>query len=66
MINDLVINGACVWKYVDDTTASEVVGKGEVSSGQIIADKVAAWSLANRVQLNNEKVQTQRTSNLFC
>ena len=66
MINDLVINGACVWKYVDDTTASEVVEKGEVSSAQIIADKVAAWSLANRVQLNNEKVQTQRTWNLFC
>lgn len=28
--NDLVINGTCVWKYVDDTTASEVVRKGEV------------------------------------
>ena len=38
-----------VWKYVDDTTASEVVGKGEVSSAQIIDDKVAEWSLANRV-----------------
>ena len=49
MINDLVINGACVWKYVDDTTASDVVGKGEVSSAQIIADKVAEWSLANKV-----------------
>ena len=62
MINDLVINGACVWKYVDDTTASEVVGKGEVSSAQIIADKVAEWSLANRVQLNNEKCKELRIS----
>ena len=30
-----------VWKYVDDTTATEVVRKGEVSSAQIIADKLA-------------------------
>ena len=62
MINDLVINGACVWKHVDDTTASEVVGKGEVSSAQIIADKVAEWSLANTVQLNNEKCKDLRIS----
>ena len=46
MINDLV-NGACFWKYVDDTTAYEVVGKAEVSSAQIIADRVAKWSLAS-------------------
>ena len=58
----MVINGACVWKYVDDTTASEVVGKGEISSAQIIADKVAEWSLANRVQLNNEKCKELRIS----
>ena len=62
MINDLVINGACVWKYVDDTTASDVVGKGEVSSAQIIADKVAEWSLANRVLFNNEKFKELRIS----
>ena len=62
MINNLVINGACVWKYVDDTTASEVVGKDEVSSAQIIAHKVAEWSLANRVQLNNEKCKELRIS----
>ena len=62
MINDLVINGACVWKYVDDTTASEVVGKSVVCSAQIIADKVAEWSLANRVQLNNEKCKELRIS----
>ena len=62
MINDLEINGSCVWKYVDDTTASEVVGMGKVSSAQIIADKVAEWSLANRVQLNNEKCKELRIS----
>ena len=53
MINYQVINGTCVWKYVDDTTASEVVGKGKV---------VAEWSLANRVQLNNEKCKELRIS----
>ncbi|XP_022796427.1 uncharacterized protein LOC111334876 [Stylophora pistillata] len=47
MINDLVIDGGRVWKYVDNTNASEVVGKGAVSSAQIIADKVVEWSLAN-------------------
>ena len=62
MINDLVVNGGCVWKYVDDTTASEVVGKGAVSSAQIIADKVAEWSLTKRVQLNNEKCKELRIS----
>ena len=60
MINDLAFNGACVWKYVDDTTASEVVGKAEVSSAQIIADKVAEWFPDNRVQLNNEKCKEPR------
>ena len=39
--------------YVDDTvTASKVVRKGEVSSAQIIADKVVEWSLANSIMRN--------------
>ena len=28
MINDLAVNNALFWKYVDDTTASEIVSKG--------------------------------------
>ena len=43
-------------------TASEVVGKGELSSAQIIAGKEAKWSLANRVQLNIEKCKELRIS----
>ena len=35
MINDLVVSDACVWKYVDDTTSSEVVRKGETSGSQL-------------------------------
>ena len=50
MINDLVLSDSCVWKYVDDTTTSEVVPKGGISGAQTIADKVAEWSQNNRVQ----------------
>lgn len=46
MMNDLIIDDARVWTYVDDTNASEIVRKGGVSSAQIIADKVVEWSLA--------------------
>ena len=57
MINDLVINGACVWKYVDDTTytASEVVGKGEVSSAQIIAELSGLWLTEPNSVMRNAK-----------
>ena len=41
MINDLVVENACLWKYIDDTTISETVAKGEPSS----------WA----VQLNTDK-----------
>ena len=42
LINDLDAGHlANVWKYVDDTTASEVVAKGNRSCAQEIADKVA-------------------------
>ena len=30
MINDLVVKKARLWKYVDDTTISETVAKGEL------------------------------------
>ena len=36
-------------KYVDDTTASQVVHKGDDSNAQQIANRVANWSLKNRV-----------------
>ena len=43
------------WKYVDNTTAAEVVAKGKKSHVQEIADSVTAWSRANRVPLNIDK-----------
>lgn len=58
LINDLEVSSginAEMWKYVDDTTTSEVVIKGKASISQRIADRVIKWSSKNRVQLNNDK-----------
>ena len=56
LINDLEINNAGnIWKYVDDTTTSEIVVKGASSNSQLIADTVVQWSFENRVKLNTEK-----------
>ena len=65
LINDLSLSdnlNAKLWKYVDDTTSSEVVPKGCDSNAQQIADKVAQWSSDNRVKLNNEKCNELRIS----
>ena len=35
-INDLAEHDALLWKYVDDTTASEIVSKGDQSNAQAI------------------------------
>ena len=63
LINDLDVDDLVnVWKYVDDTTTSEVVAKGNRSCAQEIADKVAAWSMQNRVKLNSDKCKEFRIS----
>ena len=59
MINDLDTN-AQQWKYVDDTTVSEVVVKGGESRMQAIANRVIEWSHENRVQLNADKCKELR------
>ena len=50
MIDDLVVKNARLWKYVDDTTISETVAKGELSNAQRTTDRVVQWSLENRIQ----------------
>ena len=62
MINDLAINNASIWKYVDDTTESKVIRKGQVSNAQTIADEVAEWSNRKRVKLNIDKCNELRIS----
>ena len=50
------------WKYVDNTTISEVITKGEKSNAQAMVDKVIHWSTVNRVKLNSEKCKELRIS----
>ena len=61
MINNLDTN-AQHWKYVDDTTVSEVVVKGREIHVQAIADSIIEWSHENRVQLNADKCKELRIS----
>ena len=46
MINDLVVKNARLWKYVDDTTISKTVAKGEliISNAHRTKDRVVQWS----------------------
>ena len=64
LINDLEISSlnAQLWKYVDDTTISEIVAKGNESKSQLITNQVIQWSINNRVQLNNDKCKELRIS----
>ena len=45
-INDLTVSNASIWKYVDDTTTSEVIEKGHHSEAQGIVNEVVNWSLS--------------------
>ena len=62
LINDLVLNdkNAYLWKYVDDTTSSEIVAKGHPSCSQNIADSIVQWSSRNKLKLNDEKCKELR------
>lgn len=62
MINYLAITNALLWKYVDDTRASEVVTKGQICNAQTTPDEVADWSNGNRVKLNTRKCKELRIS----
>ena len=59
MFNDLVTPSALfgMWKYVDDTTLSEKVPKGQQSRAQEAVDHVSNWSAENLFQLNLEKTK---------
>ena len=65
LINDLEISSlnAQLWKYVDDTTTSEIVAKGNESKSKLIANQVIQWSIDDRVQLNNYKCK--KAANFF-
>ena len=58
----LVVENARLWRYVDDTTISETVAKGELGNAQRTTERVVQWSLENRVQLNTDKCKEMRIS----
>lgn len=62
IINDLSILDALLWKYVDDTTVSELIPKGQSSSAQEYVDSVADWSVGNRFQSKIDKCKEIRIS----
>ena len=62
MINDLKATQADFLKYIDYSTASEIVPKHSVSNAQNVADTVSMWSIENRVQLNPDKCKKLRIS----
>ena len=62
MINDLNAGEADMWKYVDDTTISEVIVKGGESCIQQIVDDLAIQARDNGFQLNERKCKELRIS----
>ena len=62
MTNDLDIKSPLMWIFVDDTTASEVIQKGNNSNAQGITDELIEWSRKNRVVLNPDKCKELRIS----
>ena len=51
-----------MWKYVDDTTISEVVDKGQESCVQEVVDDLATQTSDNGLQLNKRKCKELRIS----
>ena len=62
MINDLRTPESDCWKYIDDTTISEVVSKGNTSTMQNSVEVVQNWSITNKLQLHDSKCKELR----FC
>ena len=51
-----------MWIFVDDTTVSEVIQKGNTSNAQGITDELIEWSRKIRVVLNPDKCKELRIS----
>ena len=60
MINDLEIPTFDMWKFVDDSTLSETIRKGDTSYIQNEVDKFTNQALANKFQLNEGKCKELR------
>ena len=62
MINDLSVANTNIWKYVDDTTLANCVGKNGTSSMQSHVDKLVTKSRADGFQLNESKCKELKIS----
>ena len=60
MINDLRPHTIENWKYIDDTTISEVVKKHAHSTVQESENYIQQWSIDNRLQVNSTKCKELR------
>ena len=60
MINDLVIPTSDMWKFVDDSTLSEAIRKGDISYIQKAVDQFTTQANANKFQLNERKCKELR------
>jgi hypothetical protein len=64
MINDLKINDSNIWKYVDDTTLDEIVGKNEESKVQTLLGDLTRQISESQFKLNETKCKELRIG--FC
>ena len=55
MTNDLKINDSNIWKFVDDTTLDEIVGKNEESKVQTLLDDLTRQIPESQFKLNETK-----------
>ena len=63
MINDMKVNGgAMLWKYVDDTTISEIIPQGQLGGIQAVVDDLSSQSQRERFKLNEAKWKELRIS----
>jgi hypothetical protein len=56
-VNDLRVNSIRTWKFVDDTTISEIIPNNFLTHTQFAATSVEECSADNKLHLNAEKMQ---------
>ena len=55
MISDLKLADITHWKYIDDTTVSEIIPRNGISQIQSEANELERWNTQNKFQLNVQK-----------
>ena len=62
MINDIKVSGVSLWMYVDGTSISETVHKGQPSGIQVAVDDLVKQAEADKFQLNETKCKELQIS----